>query len=215
LGPSLRGSGVAKTETREVAPYSEIEVGNAIQLDVTVGGASEVIVTADDNILPVVRTEVSGDRLKIYLDASTSTDIGVRVQATTPKLNVLVGSGASKITATGIAANQFQLEAHGAATAELSGDSEALNATITGASRAVLSGTCKRLKVECAGASHLNATDLVSGDVAATLSGASSAQVNATDELSATASGASNLRYTGQPAKLNKQVSGASSVAAR
>ena len=94
IGPSLRGSGVAKTESREVAQFSEIEVGSAIQLDVTVGEPTSLVVTADDNVLPSVRTEVVGDRLKIYLDTSLSTNIGVQVKASTPELKSLVGSGA-------------------------------------------------------------------------------------------------------------------------
>jgi hypothetical protein len=213
--PSLRGSGVAKAEPREVAPFSEIEVGSAVQLDVTVGDPTSVVVTADDNILPLVRTEVVGDRLKIYVEGSTSTNIGVQVKVSMPKLKALVAGGASRISATGVAADQFQLELHGASTGELSGNAEVLDATLTGASRAVLSGTCNHLKVECAGASQLNATDFTADKVAVVASGASTVQVDAKEELTASVSGASHLHYTGQPTKLNKQVSGASTMSAK
>jgi hypothetical protein len=179
IGPSLRGSGVAKTETRDVAPFSEIEVGSAIQLDVAVGEPTTLVVTADDNVLPLVRTEVAGDRLKIYLDSSLSTDLGVQVKVGTPELTTLVGSGASKAKATGITGEKFQLELHGASNGELTSEANALDITLSGASRAVLSGACHHLNGKCFGASQLNAADLTAAKVTANVSGASSAQVNA------------------------------------
>jgi putative autotransporter adhesin-like protein len=212
IGPSLHGSGVAKTETRDVGSYSEIEVGSAIQLDVTVGEPTSLVVTADDNVLPLVRTEVAGDRLKIYLDNSLSTNIGVQVRASTPELTSLVGSGATKVNATGVTGEKFQIELHGASTGELSSNAEVMDVTLSGASRGILAGSCKELIVECSGASQMNAADFTADTVTAELSGASSAQLNAKEELTAEASGASHLRYAGQPAKLTKQASGASTV---
>jgi Putative auto-transporter adhesin, head GIN domain len=215
LGPSLRGSGVAKTESRQAASFSEIEVGSAIRLDVNAGHPTSLSVTADDNILPLVRTEVVGDRLKIYVDAPYSSGVGVEVNASTPELNALLGTGASTISTTGIDAGKFRLELHGASTGEFSGHADVMDVTLTGASGAVLSGTCEQLNVACAGASHLKAADFAAEKVTAVLSGASSAQVNASEELTANASGASHLRYVGQPAKLNKHVNGASTVSAQ
>ena len=126
IGPAPCGSGVAKTETREVAQFSEIEVGSAIQLDVTVGEPTSLVVTADDNVLPLVRTEVAGDRLKIYLDTSLSTNIGVQVKASTPALKSLVGSDATKINATGVTGEKYQVEVHGASTGEPSSNAEVM-----------------------------------------------------------------------------------------
>jgi hypothetical protein len=215
IGPSLRGSGVAKTETREVAPFSEIEVGSAIQLDVVVGDPTDLVVTADDNVLPLVRTEVTGDRLKIYLDTSLSTNIGVQVKAATPELKALVASGASKVNATGITGEKFQIELHGSSTGEFGSEAEVMDITLSGASHAVLAGVGSQLNLECFGASRINAAGFTADKVTAVVSGASFAQVNAKEEFAADASGASHIHYTGQPAKLKKQVSGASTVTAQ
>src|SRR5947209_17695745 len=64
--PTVTGSGVAQTETRTVADFAEVEVGSAVRLDLTVGPSRTVEVTADDNPVPHVITEVSGGRLKLY-----------------------------------------------------------------------------------------------------------------------------------------------------
>ena len=81
-----------------------------------------------------------------------------------------------------------------------------------GPAAASLTGACKELTVECSGASQMNADDLTADTVTAELSDASSAQLNAKEELTAEASGASHLRYTGQPAKLTKRPAAPSTV---
>ena len=88
-----------------------------------------------------------------------------------------------------------------------------IDVKLSGASHSTFAGASKQLAIECSGASHINAARLTAKTVTADLSGASTAHVNATEELEAEASGASTLRYVGQPAKLDKEISGASTVA--
>jgi hypothetical protein len=213
FGPALTGSGVAKTEPRDVAPFSRIEVSNAIQLDVVVGPRTSLEVTADDNILPYVKTVVSGDRLQIYVDASFSSQLGVAVKASAPALDEVVASGASRVTATGVAGDEFRLDLSGASTCDLNADVDALDATLSGASRGAFTGAARRLALDCSGASRVDAADLKSDSVVAQLSGASNARVHAAAELAATASGASTLRYWGAPSKVVEDTSGASNIA--
>jgi hypothetical protein len=66
--------------------------------------------------------------------------------------------------------------------------------------------------VDVSGASTLNTFDLTSQTVEVEASGASTARVNALKSLRATASGASSVRYRGNPATLSNDASGASSV---
>jgi hypothetical protein len=213
FGPALQGSGVAKTETRSPAPFSEIEVGGGVQLEVTVGPAPSLEITADDNILPHLRTDVSGDRLNIYVDVSYSASRGIEIKATTPALRALDASGASQTTVTGVKADRFQLDLSGASDCQLAGDVDALDVTLSGASRCTLAGDAKKLAVNCSGASHADAAALMADAATVELSGASTAQVHATTALVAAASGASTLRYAGQP-KVERKVSGASTISA-
>jgi Putative auto-transporter adhesin, head GIN domain len=210
--PTVTGSGVAKTENRTVGDFTEVEVGNAIHLDLTVGPSRTVEVTADDNLLPHVVTEVAGGRLKIYADAGTATKIGIKVKATTPTLKAVEGSGASTATVTGVQADRFRLGLSGASTCTLTGKADRLDVTVSGASRCTLTGDAGRLTAECSGASHLDATGLSAKTVDASASGASTADVKAAEELKADASGASNVHYVGSPGKLSKSTSGASHV---
>jgi hypothetical protein len=213
FSPAIPGSGISKEEARPVASFSEIEVANAIELDATIGPAADLLITTDDNILPHVRTEVEGDRLRIYLDGSYSTDLGVKVKVIAPELRALLGSGASTTKLSGVAGDQFELDLSGASRCQLAGDAEVLKVDLSGASQCTIEGRAKEVRIDCSGASQLDATGLTAETVVADLSGASTAHVKATAELIADASGASTLHYAGQPAKLEKNTSGASTIA--
>jgi hypothetical protein len=211
--PQIQGSGVAKTEARTVADFTDVDVNTAIHLELAVGAATSLVVTADDNILPHIITEVAGGTLKIHIDASTSTRLGVKVKATTPALNAFQGSGATTTALAGVEADQFKLGLSGASTCTLTGKAKRLDLTLAGASRCILNGDADRLTLDCSGASRVNAAGFTARAVEATLAGASSAEVEATQELTAKAAGASALRYAGSPAQVRQEASGASTIA--
>jgi hypothetical protein len=211
----IKGSGVAKTETRKLSHFEEVEVRNAIQLELTVGPATSFEITTDDNLLPHVKTEVVGKQLRIFTDRSTTTNLGMKVKVTTPTLKALDGSGATAITVTGAKAEKFSVDLSGASKCELAVKADALTLQLSGASNCKITGDVSWLKLECSGASKAVTDQVAAKTVEADLSGASSAEIRATDELTVKASGASSLRYAGSPETVTKDVHGASTVRAK
>jgi len=193
LSETIKGSGVAKTEVRPLADFTQIDVGGASTMELTVGPATTFEITADDNILPTIKTEVADGKLKITNEKSTSSNIGVMIKASTPKLKGFRGGGAITAKVSGVKAADFRLE-------------------LSGASNCTIAGSADQLNVDCSGASKVNAGDLVAKSVKADASGASHVTVHAAETLSADASGASSIRYTGNPTNIKKSNSGASSV---
>ncbi len=210
--PPIKGSGVSKTESRSVAEFNEVDVSHAIKLDLEVGPAASLEIIADDNILPHVKTEVSGKTLKVRINRSMNTSLGVKVKATTPRLESLDGSGASTIAISGVDAGNFRLDLSGASSCKMSGKSDEMKVSLSGASRCTMTGSVGQMTIDCSGASQFSAGDVTAHSVKANLSGASTANVAVSDELLVTASGASKLRYVGTPEILKKDVSGASTV---
>jgi hypothetical protein len=83
---------------------------------------------------------------------------------------------------------------------------------LSGASRATVSGSATSLDAAVSGASNLAARGLTIDELTIDVSGASSAEVTVTGTLSATASGASTLRYAGSPSVDESDASGASTI---
>jgi hypothetical protein len=192
-GPRVQGSGVLKTETRPVRGFDQIDVSGAVRLEYSAGKETTVEVSTDDNLLPLLVTEVSGNTLKVYMRGSVSTSLGTTVKVSAPQLQGLTVSGSSTATLSGLEAKGLRLNASGASTV-------------------TASGTADRLDIDSSGASHVRANELTAQTVRVTVSGASGAEVRAVQELDANASGASTVRHAGTPARKRVSISGASSI---
>ena len=112
--------------------------------------------------------------------------------ATAPQLK-LEASGASRINASSVRAEQIAVGA-------------------SGASHVFLGGGAGKLDADLSGASHLEARGLTTRTAEVEVSGASSAELTGQEAVSGSASGASHVKVWGNPPKLAVETSGASSV---
>lgn len=196
-GTSIRGSGDLKKEKRTVSGFTGVDAGGAIKLDVVQADAFDVEVEADDNILALVETKVSGNTLEIHMnDDYTYSHSTVHVTVKLPKLRSLDLSGASLGKATGI-------------------NTEHLTVGVSGASTLSLKGSAADLDIDISGASQLLADELNSDVVSVECSGASTCHVHANTSITMDASGASNVYYSGNPKDIVREASGASMIAKR
>jgi hypothetical protein len=189
----IAGSGVAKTETRIVEGFQNIDTSGAMIVEVKTSKEFFVEVEADDNLLEYVKTEIDGDTLKIYSKGWLSPKSKMIVRVSMPEIDEAEASGASNISISGI-------------------QNDRLSVSASGASKITLSGEVQSLIIDLSGASKLDANELQSKNVEVDASGASSASINASETLNADASGASRISYSGDATEVNKRTSGASSV---
>jgi hypothetical protein len=189
----VKGSGNIRIEKRNVSDFTNIKTGGAITVEVASQRDFSVEVEADDNLLEYIKTEVKGDTLKIYTEGSISTRTPIRVRIAMPQIESFDVSGASSGTLTNVKNETLSLDA-------------------SGASKIKIDGEVKELIVDLSGASQMDAENLKAEDVTVDASGASSATVAALNDLNADASGASTIRYVGEPKSVDKKSSGASSV---
>lgn len=189
----VQGSGTAKTEKRNVSGFNKIDASGAVNVDVTIGSGFAVEVTADDNLLANVKTEASGDTLKIFTEDSISTKTKINVRVSMPEIENFEVSGASSGSIANVKADDLELKA-------------------SGASKIKIEGRAKDLNADLSGASSLDAFDLKTENAKVEASGASKANVSATGDLDVDASGASQINYQGEPRNLTQNSSGASSI---
>lgn len=189
----VRGSGNVITQTREVPKFTGIDFGGAMSVEIVAQKSQSVEIETDDNIMPLITTEVKGDTLYISNAQKISWHNPVKVRISVEDLDSLNVSGASKANATNIKADTFKLDVSGASKIKLEGEAVTFNA-------------------DSSGASKIDAEDLKAARVKASASGACKISVFATDSVDADASGASKVSVSGNPKTVNKRTSGASSV---
>lgn len=192
-----KGSGNVQTEKREISGFSAINASGAVAVEVVAAqNGFAVEVEADDNLLQHVKTEVRGDSLRIYTEGRISTRSPIRVRVAMPQIEQFEVSGASKGTLTNLKNESLILES-------------------SGASKIKVEGETGELIVNLSGASRLDAEGLKSENASVDASGASSATVFAVEKLRADASGASCIRYIGEPKSVVRNSSGAGTIKQR
>jgi hypothetical protein len=177
---TVRGSGVAKTETRMLTPFDRVEVAGAFEVTLVDGLAHRVTVEADDNLLDAVSTDVVDNELKIASLRSFVSRSSMKVTVETPQQRALNVSGNAQVTALALRGPSFTLSGSGAATAKLG-------------------GTIEFLKISVAGSGRVDALGLVADKVEVEVLGSGTAEVHAVKSLSLMVIGSGTVRYRGNP----------------
>lgn len=210
---SIRGSGNKVSEKREVNNFTGLDVSGGFEVVLTQGTQHSLTIEGDDNLMSEIITEVRGGELNIYTKGSVSPSVKMVAHVTFVNLEDIDISGAVKVTATNnLKFNRLSIEGSGASKVEFFAEISTLEADFSGASTVTMSGKANNLTVGCSGASKLYMAELQSEAASLELSGASYAEVWVTEKLSIEASGASDVRYKGEPKDINSDTSGASKV---
>jgi hypothetical protein len=162
------GSGAVVSQTRQVQPFSRIEAGYGIGVDVQIGPAASIKVEAQQNLLPIIETAVSGDTLKIRGTKEFQSNSTPRVVVTTPTLDGISLNGGSEGRLDGLANDAFDVELGGGAVLTATGSSGDVSIKGSGGSTADLDAlTAKSVTVDLSGGTvaHISASDAVKGGV--------------------------------------------------
>lgn len=184
------GSGQITSEERPVADFVKIEASQGIVATVEKGSQPYVLVEADDNILPMVVTEVSNKTLNIHIRGSIRSKNPIQVRVVARDIESLEASSGAKIKATGVWGNRLTAKASSAGSIEAEGQVD-------------------RLNLKLSSAADFHGPKLQSRAAKVNISSAASAVINASDEIDGSTSSAGTLEYYGSPKALNVKTSSA------
>jgi hypothetical protein len=190
------GSGTMKLEKRTVPSFNALTISGAYEVEIVVQKEQSLEIEGDDNLLPLITTEVKGGVLDVGNSKSFSTKNRLHLRISVPSFDAISSSGASDIVISGVKSDEFSIDISGAGSLQVSGET-------------------KSLELKQSGAGEVDAKDLHAAKVNVDSSGAASAEVYASEELRASVSGAGNVNYYGDPKTVNKDVSGAGSITKR
>lgn len=196
FGKKTKGSGNIVTEKRDIRDFTGVDVGGVFEVEMTAQKDFLVEIEADDNLVPLIRTEVRNDVLHIEAEKRISSHSGLKIRIAAPEINRIDASGVSRVGLSDAKSEELYLDC-------------------SGASKINVSGETTRLYVNVSGASKVGAGGLKSQDANIDASGASNVDTFATGNLQAKASGASRITYSGGPKSVEKRSRGASSIEER
>lgn len=187
-----KGSGNIVNEHRDADDFHGVDVGGVFQVEI-VRGDFAVEVTADDNLIPLISTEVDDGILKIETEGRLKPSSPMRLRISAPNIDSLNASGACNVDLSGVS-------------------NAALSIDVSGASKVKVTGETSKLTVDVSGASKIDAEALKAQEANIDASGTSHVDVNVSSQLTADASGASKVVYSGDPGIVHKDLGGGASV---
>jgi hypothetical protein len=189
----VEGSGNVITETRDVSGFSQIVVGGSGVVRVEVTATESVSIEAEDNIMPLLETNVTNGRLVLDATRSISPTVDIVYTITAATLEGLEVSGSAAIDAAGIDTTDFSVDISGSGDVVAAGSLDGL------------------LSLAISGSGVFDGESLSSPEGSVDISGSGDAVVNVTETLDVSVSGSGNVEYLGSPA-VNEDISGSGSV---
>ncbi|KAF0140114.1 MAG: hypothetical protein FD122_2749 [Stygiobacter sp.] len=189
----IRGNGRMKEQNRNVVEFTRIDAGGAFSINVYVGKAPSLRISAEENLLQYIKTSVKGGTLYIDTKKNLNPKKEITIDITTPSLSALEASGANNVDVVGINEKEFTVNLSGAGSVDLKGIAE-------------------KVRAELSGAGNIDAKELKAKECYICVSGAASADVFAKEYLDASVSGVGSIDYYGNPEKTRTNVSGVGSI---
>jgi hypothetical protein len=215
-GPSVRGTGPTQTETRALDNFTRLELKIDAEVIVTQGSPQQVRLEAQRNILDILETETSGDKLEIeYGRYRVRGHDPVRIYVTVPALTEVEVAGSGKVSsAAPWSAASFRVDVSGSGEATLAfAQIDALRTSVSGSGEAKLSGTASSHNVNVSGSGRVSAYDLATQDSYVAITGSGRSYVRAARTLNADITGSGSVYYRGNPT-VSSRITGSGKVVA-
>ena len=212
----------ANAEKRNVSGYHAIQISGGIDLYLSQGDESVAVSASETKFRDRIKTEVENGILKIYVERNEKNnghidiDWGKRkmkAYVSFKSLDALNGSGGSDIRVDGsIKVMKLALHISGGSDFEGNVDITDLKVNASGGSDVNISGAVKKLDIDASGGSDFNGYELTADICNLEASGGSDINITVNKELSATASGGSDIFYKGSGTIKEMRSSGSSSI---
>jgi hypothetical protein len=212
----INGSGPVVTESRNIVNYGGLDLRVSADVFFKQDPTYKVEVSAQQNILEVLETYVSGNNLVIRFenDVRVRSHDPITVIVWGPSLDRLRISGSGNISTQGpLQPGNMEMDISGSGNitvAELI--TNLLDANISGSGNIkVNTGTAAEKKLRISGSGNIDVANVVASKAITHTSGSGDMRVHATQDLNVTISGSGNVYYKANPI-IHTSISGSGKV---
>ena len=188
----VRGSGNRHREERKVGAFTSIVTDGAFDITVVSQKQPALEIEGDDNVLPLIGTDVSGNVLHIKNRSGYSVSQPIKVKISVPNLEAVTSNGAGRIRIAELKNDRFELDVNGAPALEASGET-------------------KFLKIKANGAGNIDTHRLRALRADVNSNGVTQIALYAREQLDVVVSGPSNVTYEGDPV-VNQTINGPGTI---
>lgn len=216
-GKKVEGDGNEVTKNRKISDYDEIKVKGGLDVALVSGNEGDIEIQGESNLIEYIVTEIDGDILKIYVKKGywLKPSRGKKLIITVPFKDIthVTLSGSGDINSSDvIKASDFKTAISGSGDINLVVEANNVWGQVSGSGDLFLKGSAESFNGAVSGSGDLQAYNLKSKDVTATVSGSGDIEVMAISSLKARVSGSGDIFYKGDPQKEDKKISGSGDI---
>ena len=189
----IRGNGSIKTETRDVAAFEAIIFDGAYDMQIDCQQKQSLAIETDENLLPLVKTEVHDNTLHIHTKGILFPTHRIRIVVSVPNITEFTSNGSTDGDINNISNSTLDIGIHGSGKLHLNGKSGTVHITTSGSSK-------------------IDAASLISENSDIQINGSGNIQVYATNSLGVQINGSGTVKYKGDPKNVNQQINGSGRI---
>lgn len=232
MGPSIKGNGNVVEEVRKTNDFNKIEVSRGMNVYISQGEFSKVLVKADENLMDAIETITDGDVLIIRATKNIRSATSKKVFITTPQIEAIKSSSGSNIfsetklecknldlsTSSGsnmtlqLNAENLEASASSGSNIKLQTVSENVEASASSGSNIRLEGNTSAFTGKATSGSNIKAEELTSVTCEAKASGGANIWITAKNNFSGDVSSGANIFLYGNPGNTNIEKSSGGNI---
>ncbi|MBD1210235.1 MAG: DUF2807 domain-containing protein [Ignavibacteria bacterium] len=189
---NIVGNGNITTEKRTITTFTGVSNQISADVDIICKQTPGLEITADENLLPYIRTEIVNGVLTISSDRVSISPRRLTIKASTDMLTNAQISGSGSMTVTGI-------------------DTQTLTGRISGSGNMTLIGKVTNGNYTVSGSGNIDAKSCTASEVAASISGSGNISVAVSQLLDGSISGSGSIIYFGNPT-IRRNISGSGNI---
>jgi len=200
LGPSLKGNGNVVEETRKTGEFDKIKVSRGMNVYISQGEKTKVVVKADENLLDAIEIRVEGNTLKVTSNQNIRKAKSKKVFVTTPNISKIRSTAGSNVySETVIKSKNLDLSSSAGSNMKLEVNTEIIEVSTSAGSNIKLEGRTITFNGKASSGSNLKAEELNTKDCTASVNSGANLWITVKDNFSGHASSGGNLFYLGNP----------------
>jgi hypothetical protein len=211
-GVTVEGSGNIITQDREVREFTEVRLQVSGNVILRQGPMQSLQVKTDDNIMPLIETEVRGKKLTISHGKHHLRPTVFEVYITVKNLEGAAISGSGDISGEGrFVTETFYAKISGSGDIDFEVETDNLSSDISGSGSIRLSGKARDYAASISGSGTINAFDVTAENASVKISGSGDCKITALETLHTKISGSGDVYYRGRP-QIHVKISGSGSL---
>lgn len=208
----FEGTGPIEEDKRDLMAFTELELDIDADVVVRIGESHSLTISAQENLLDVISTEVRSGKLTIEADPCISSNYPVNIDVETNSLSSIKLNGSGDITIIDeLHADDVDMKINGSGNLTADVFTNDLRIKINGSGDVMLTGTADDADIAINGSGSINGSGLQAYQVYIKINGSGNTSINALNSLKVNVKGSGDVRYSGDPT-IKTSISGSGSV---